>query len=245
MNDFRIRLRAAIDKSKYKDSLRALSIDAGLGERTIANMLANESVDHSKSGPGLFSIAAVADLLDVSLDWLSGRQNTNLHLSVGDLEQAIAMERLASSTAGQFTQGHKPPTPQAMQRLYVRSGGKMEAFEKVLKYCDVYNFISLGDEYISIKSVGAESLAATTMGTSDPAVLQTAINSVSDRNIRGRVVSDHLETQRRGCLSTVERLDVQMPNLPVLVRMDYIRVLLCVSNSDGGKEILSYSTLIV
>lgn len=244
MNDFRNRLRAAVDKSKYRNSLRTLSIDAGLGERTIANMLANESIDHSKSGPGLFTMATIAELLDISLDWLSGGKDSSRALTAGDIEFALSIERFASSSSGQFTQGNQPPTPQAMQRLFVRSGGRIEAFEKVLKYCDRYNAIAPGAECVSVKDVGTESLAATTMGTPDPAVLQVALSSVADDKLRTKLVYDHLDVQRRGCLSTVERLDIQMPNRPVLVRMDYIRVLLYVTDTDGNSEILSYSSLI-
>lgn len=245
MNDFRQRLKAAMDKSKYRNSARSLSLAADLGERTVANMLSNEAIDSSKTGPGLFSMSRVANLLGVSLDWLAGRDDLTPPMTEGDKQFSLAMERFAATSSGQFTQGNRPPNPQAMQRLYVRSGGRLEAFESVLKYCDRYNCLEPDAKSVSVKAVGQESLAALTMGSNDAGVLQIALSTVPDEAFRKRLVDDHLETQRRGCLCTVETLDVQMPNKPVRVKMDYIRVLLHVADSSGKAEILSYSALIV
>jgi hypothetical protein len=244
MNDLRARLKAAIDTSKYRNSARSLSIDANLGERTIANMLANEATDISKSGPGIFSMARVADCLGISLDWLVGRETPNLTPTDGEREFNLALERFTATSAGQFTQGNRPPTPQAMMRLHVRGGGQLGAFEKVLKYCDRYQCLDPTADRVSVLSVGEQSLASITMGASDPALLQIALNTVPDDSLRKKLINDHQETQRRGSLCTIEELNVQMPNKPIRVKMDYIRVLLLVSDETGSKSILAFAALV-
>ena len=244
MNDFRARLRAAIEASGYRRSLRSLSLDAALGEKTIANMLQNDTIDTSKTGPGIFSMARVADQLGVSLDWLAGREGPENFGAQGEQEFALTIARFAAASAGQFTSEGRPPSPQAMLRLYARSGGRLEAFEKTLKYCDRYHCPEPGAKSASVKHVGAESLAAITMGTNDKTVLQIALATVADEQFRKKLVDDHQETMRRGCLCTVEELNIQMPNRPVRVKMDYIRVLLMVTDRNGDQEILAYASLI-
>jgi hypothetical protein len=241
MSDFRERLKAAISSSKYNGSARALSIDAGLGERSIANMLGNTAMDDSKSGPGLFSMARVADCLGISLDWLAGRDLATPSISEGDKQFNMSLARFSTTSAGQFTQGNQPPTPQAMLRLYVRGGGQLEAFSKVIQYCDRYHCPDPDTDAVSVLAVGESSLASLTMGASDPSILQIALNTVPDPVFRAKLINDHQETMRRGSLCTVEELNVQMPNKPVRVKMDYIRVLLHVSDRNGHQSILAFA----
>jgi hypothetical protein len=237
--NFRERLKAAIDKSKYKGSYRALSIEAGLGERTIANLIAKSDLDISRNGPGLFAMSRVADCLDVSLDYLAGRQSSQ----ADGLRNSIM--RIAGGARGQLVEEGLAPTPDALQRLYVRSGGLLSAFEPVLQFCDRYELVPPDAGHVSVISVGKESLAAITMGSKDRDALQKALSDVPDPAFREKLVKDHNEAQQRGCLTTVERLDVQMPNRPVRVRMDYIRVLMCVEGQNGNREILAYASLII
>ncbi|WP_368999701.1 hypothetical protein [Pseudophaeobacter sp. C1-32P7] len=207
-------------------------------------MLSNESIDVTKTGPGLFSIARIANLLGVSIDWLAGRENASREITQGERDFALAVERFAASSAGQFTHGVTPPTPQAMMRTYVRTGGMLEGFEHLLKYCDRYHCVSSGDDCLSVKAVGRKSLAGVTMGTNDASVLQLALNTAPNEGFRAKLIADHLEAQSRGCLCTVEELDIQMPNKPVRVKMDYIRTLLHVTDATGSSEVLSYCCLI-
>lgn len=245
MMGFRTRLRTAIKNSKYKNSYRRLSKEAGLGERTISNLLTNTDVDSSRVGPGLFAMTRVANLLGVSLDHLAGRDSVHLTLADGDAGLATTLERLANAARRQVLNINRSTTPQAMQRIFVKSGGRIEAFSPYLIHCDRYFPIYEGAECIQVKEVGQESLAAITMGISCTETLQTALSTVDDDNLRRKLVCDHLDTMKRGCLSTVENLNIRMPNLPIVVRMDYIRILMHLADADGNTEIVSYSSLIV
>ena len=66
---FRKNLKLAINSSeKYRDDVWSLSVDAGLGRKTLYNILRDERLDVSKTGPGIFGMSRVAELLGVSLD---------------------------------------------------------------------------------------------------------------------------------------------------------------------------------
>lgn len=99
MYSFRPNLRRAIERSGYANSTRQLSIDAALGEKTLTNLLNDKSVDTTKTGPGLFGMKRVADLLGVSLDYLAG----------GSADEALS--------------------PVEFMKRYRRSGGMLEGFK--------------------------------------------------------------------------------------------------------------------
>ena len=247
MNGFRARLRYAIEQSSYAGNYRRLSLDAQLGEKRVSNLLNDKTIEESPIGPGLFAMARIADLLDVSLDYLSCRHSRFSRASETSTQNELEtiLRRTRDAAKGQISDSSAPPTPQSLMRLFAKSGGRIEAFKSSLPYCDLYNAITDDAEVVSVKSVGSQSLAAITMGTSNADILQGALNNAEDKSLKTRLVQDHLEALNRGVLCTVESLNIQMPNRPVLVKMDYIRILLALDDADRNRTIVSHASLIV
>lgn len=247
MKGFRARLRYAIEQSPYAGNYRRLSLDAQMGEKRVSNLLNDETIEDSPVGPGLFAMSRMADLLDVSLDYLAGRRMMFSRLSDGQGSDEVAtiLQRTKDAAKGQISGENEPPTSQSLMRLYAKSGGRIEAFQPCLPYCDLYHPIQSDAKVVSVKAVGAQSLAAITMGTASVEILQSALSSVNDPELKKRLINDHLETMQRGVLCSVESLNVQMPNRPVLVKMDYIRILLALTDANRDLTIVSHSSLIV
>lgn len=242
MHCFRERLQLALDSSTH--NRRTLSLAAGLGERTIANILGNKELDTSPTGPGLFAMARVCEELGISMDWLAGREEAMRGLKSAEKELAMTIQRFKSAIPTETDSG-AILSPNYMMRLFVRSGGMLEAFEDLLSYCDRYEPPKSIDDPIKVLAQGSNALSAITMGGSNPDVLQMALNSASDGALRKKLVSDHIEASKRGCLTTVESLDVQMPNRPIKIKMDYTRVILNLKTKTGKKENVLYASLIL
>lgn len=238
---FRDRFRRAIDASPYRASLRQLSLAADQSVNRANNIIHDDRLDVSKVGPGLFTMARFADVLNVSLDYLAGR--TAEIAGFSDFERDLAVRTL-SDTAAQTHDHTQTPTPQSLARLYAKSGARIEAFVSALPYCDLYEPVADETSNLTVRSLGKKSLAALTMGTDNPAVLQGALDRVGDRELIDKVLFDHRLVQEKGVLTTVETLDVQMPNLPKKVKMDYIRTLVSLTDAEGQGYTLLHASLI-
>jgi len=241
---FRKNLKLAINSSeKYRDDVWGLSVDAGLGRKTLYNILRDERLDVSKTGPGIFGMSRVAELLGVSLDGLVGCAilQSGSRSASGDV---MPLSRhVVEALSGQEAVGSL--SADALLRMHAKSGQRIEAFAQWMDRCDQYFLPAEGDAGIRVKEVGETSLAAITMGSPDKALLQSALDAVDDTGLRQSWLADYSEACQRGSLTTVESLDVQMPNHPVRVKMDFVRCLLHVSGADDDQAILNFSLLIV
>ena len=188
-------------------------------------------------------MARVADLLGVTLDSLVGR-----HIEPGGRSRstdgaAPLAEHLVQSLIQQ--EGGERLSSDMLLRLHTRSGGRIEAFESWQPRCDQYYVPMAEDTGIRVKCVGYKSLSAITMGVADQGILQGALDAVPDDILKARWLSDYKVAHDRGMLTTVESLNVQMPNHPVRVKMDFIRCLLSVRDADSQEVILNFSILVV
>ncbi|MDV4167786.1 hypothetical protein [Rhodovulum sp. FJ3] len=243
MEIFRRRLQEAIDASpEYRGKIQKLSRDAGVGDKTVYNMLKAESLDVSKAGPGIFNMARITGLLGVSLDFLVGRAAPPVRAIQSG--QGIPAHINASLSA-QLLGSDAPLSADKILRLHLKSGGRIEAFEPFLPQCDQYYPPAGDDETLTVKSVGEKSLSALTMGRADKELLQGALNQVDDTSLKARWVDDYRTASRNGTLCTLETLDVQMPNHPTRVRMDFIRCLVGVQGAESDPVVLNFSMLVV
>ena len=241
MKGFRDRLRTAISNSEdYQGKIQRLAGDAGLGEKTLYNMLNDERLDRSNTGPGLFAMSRVANLLGTSLDHLAGSAPPSITPPQRpDLKGHVAAAIDAQATTRDAL------SVDALLKTHVRSGGHLEAFLPWIETCDQYAPCSPTDSGIRVLRVGKSSLAALTMQTSEVDALQTALSSVQDDELKAKWITDYSLATDRGSLVSSETLDVQMPNKPVRVRMDFLRTLLRVSDSEGATSILNFSILVI
>jgi hypothetical protein len=245
MRGFRDRLASAISNSEfYSDNVFGLSRDAGLGEKTVYNILRDEKLDVSKSGPGIFGLARVSRLLDVSLDYLAGNAAPAIKQATsGDI--ANLSDHVQETMSSQSGETGKSLSSDVLLRMYVKSGGRIEAFAQWLDNCDQYEIPRTDSQGIRVINVGKKSLAALTMGENSSSLLQAALDDVPDSELRERWLTDYHTANNLGALTTLETLDVQMPNHPVRVKMDFIRTLLRVADKDNNASILNFSFLVV
>lgn len=236
------RLDTAISESVYRGNRRQVSVDAGLGEKFVSNLLGKEEMNTSKLGPGLFAMARIAEVLGVSLEYLATGRKSLTTGGPKEFNLASHLSRIGSAASGQLIDQSSAPTPQAMLRLYANSGGMIEAFSDVIKYCDQYDPINEGDTYLKVRAVGDLSLAAVTMGQADHVALQEALDQSPP--VMFEAVRNHRAANEFGAISIPKYLNVQMPNMPKRVRMDYILTLLSLRSKDGEQTTLSYSALI-
>lgn len=245
MHGFRERLSEAVKTSPYGDDIWRLSIAAGLGKKTLYNIINDKKLDISKTGPGLFGMARVASLLGTTLDHLAGIAPPVRRLST-QLDSADQLLSHASATlVAQHSRGNGTPTIDSLMRTYLKCGGVFEGFSETLAYCDQYAPCAPDASSLKVIEVGAESLSAITMGQPNVHLLQAALDMVPDKELKRRWVTAYASTSIDGPLVSLETLDVQMPNHPVRVKMEFIRGLFPVRSDTLGMRILNYSLLIV
>lgn len=241
MQSFRARLRSAIDSSPiYRKRASQLSIDAGLGEKTVNNILNDKRLDYSKTGPGIFGMARVASLLDISLDNLVSTTPEKQSKPVNPFKEHVEHSLKIQSETEQGI-----ISSDSLLRLHMKSGGRFEAFEAVLKHCDQYSIPNEADTDLSVIKVGSSSLSALIMGNDNADMLQSALSLTQDDDLKARWIKGYRLAAEFGALTTIESLDSQMPNRPVRVKIDYLRVLLAVQNSNDERIILNFSLLLV
>jgi len=212
------------------------------------NIINNEALDQSAQGPGFFAMARAATLGDFSLDYLAGVGPwRDLHTTeTPDLSSNAALKEHAEyAIEAQDLSGRARPTVDGLQRLHAKSGGRIEAFNPYLDFCDLYIAPNSTDKNIQVHHVGKLSLAAVTMGEPSVETLQTALDSARDEVLRAKWVEDYALAAERGVFGSVERLDHQMENRPVRVTMQYLRLLLRLENAAGDVFVLNYSSLVV
>ena len=79
MQGFRERFSDAVSNSPiYCNDIWKLSRDAGLADETLYSIIHHQDLDRSSIGPDLFTIARVAALLDVSMDYLIDNEFENI-----------------------------------------------------------------------------------------------------------------------------------------------------------------------
>lgn len=245
MQGFRQRLQWAIENSPYKDSVQKLAIEAGLGRKTIYNMLRDERLDHSQNGPGIFGMGRIAALLGVPLDYFAPYKPFHIRRPGPDEPKEALAHHVAAALDGQTTDEKRPLSTDALLRVHTKSGRRIEAFDALLDRCDQYEAPKAGDASLRLRQIGARSLAAITIGKACNELLQAALDNVQCPSLKARWVDDYRTAHDRGSMTTVESLDIQMPNLPVRVKMDFIRCLLAVTDAQKRDTILNYSLLIV
>ncbi|MBO9451466.1 hypothetical protein J7426_14425 [Tropicibacter sp. R16_0] len=245
MRGFRDRLRSAISNSEfYADNVFKLSKDAGLGEKTVYNILRDDALDISKTGPGIFGLARVSRLLNVSLDYLAGNSAPAIREAEPG-EMSNLSDHVRNNMSAQSLEARKGPSSDILLRTYVKSGGRIEAFTQWMECCDQYEVPGIDSEGIKVIRVGQKSLSALTMGESSTSLLQAALDDVPAPDLQESWLKAYRTAGEDGTLTTLETLDVQMPNHPVRVKMDFIRTLLRVADKDNKASILNFSFLVV
>lgn len=239
MIEFRQRLSIAIANSgAYKDNIWQLARDAGLGDKTLYNILRDERLDNSKTGPGIFGMARVAAKLGVSLDDLTG-----LKPDVDNVETQSrkVIEHLLVSVA---SSSNAPISADRLLRTYKESGGRIEAFEDLMESCDQYRIPEPVDQWPRVLSVGKRSLSAITMKAASAELLEESLRDMEDRTLLAQTLADYRFAAERGSMASLESRDIEMPSKPIRVKMDFLRILLAVHDAKGDRSLLLFALLV-
>jgi len=246
MDSFRTLLRQKIDASeKYRGRVYQLALDANLGRKSLYNMLRDQRLDTSKTGPGLFAMSRVANLLETSLDDLVGPPRIFASGQEANAHKHLIADHVVRTLNSQGSLSVDRLSVDILLRLHMKSGGRIEAFEPYMSYCDQYFAPTEEASRIVVQRVGNQSLAAITMGQASCETLQIALDNVEAPELRQRWLRDYREALNRGTLVTLESLDVQMPNRPIRVKIDFMRCLLGVQDQAGEHSLLNFSLLVV
>ena len=231
--EFKARLTNAFDRSEF-DSMRALSLASGLSESRIHKMLTGQ-FDHSKDGPGFFTIIRICKQLGITPDHLAGIDRWQEHSPQTTLNALNLLQTVSQS--------HSPPSVSELVRRYIRSGQRIEAFEDLLDYCDVYEAPDDETRTVTVRSVGEKSLAALRMKENSVTVLQTAYDSATPE-FREQIFASHQKAVKNGMTVEADVIDERMNNRPIHVKIEYLRVALSLTDADGRSCLLIYCELI-
>jgi hypothetical protein len=237
--EFRARFERAYEASDF-ESYRSLSLASGWSESRIQRIMKGQ-FDNSKDGPGFFAIARVCQQLKITPDYLAGIHRWKESNTPPKAPPNASLN--ASQFLQVFAEEHKPPTIKHLVHTYTRSGARIEAFGKLLDYCDIYDLPDHERGLIQIREVGSKSLSALRMGEANPLLLQEAFNAASD-HLRQKVYDHHCRTIDRGVCIEIDSIGEAMSNHPVHVKIDYLRASMTVKDHQGQESILIFCELI-
>ncbi|MEP0155227.1 hypothetical protein [Pseudophaeobacter sp.] len=230
---FRERLSQAYEASDFT-SHRDLSLASGWSETRINRILTGQ-FDHSKDGPGFFGLVRVCQKLGITTDYLAGvkkwrQSNPGVTMDAVSFLQSVSQE-------------YSPPNLKTLIRSYVRSGKRIEAFTPFLDYCDIYEVPDQETRQVTVRSVGAKSLAAMRMGEASAVIMQEAHDQAS-RSFQEQIFSAHLRAFNAGMTVEPDSIDQRMENKPIHVKIEYIRLTMRLADADGKECMLNYCELI-
>jgi len=208
---FRNRFSLAYAASNYK-SLRSLSLSSGFSVSHL-HKIHSGRYDHSATGPGCFGIARVSQTLGVSPNFLLGFNE------------------------GQPVKVEEGATVEKMFRCYEESGGRLEGFNEVMSYCDVY--LEPKDGKATLEKLGPLSLQSRKAGK-DADLLQREYEASS-----ADVMAAIYERQRRawdhGPLVEIAYIDTRLVSRPLHARFAYIFAGFRVSTLGGQERLVVLS----
>lgn len=105
-----VRLREA--RAERKLTQAQAEAAAGLGTKTVASWENRDGRGFGRHGPSLFQLGSLADLYDVSIDWLLGRSEIRRPMRPGDsLVDVDRCESLLADGSGRGTNGESETAP--------------------------------------------------------------------------------------------------------------------------------------
>ncbi len=223
---FRDRFNTAFQDSDYT-SLRALSNDSNLSDSRV-HAIVSGGFDDSPHGPGFFSLVRLCENLGVTPDYLAGISDKWRSPSPGQALNAMA---LLDSISIDFA---RRPTIKELSHLYLRGGQRIEAFQAHMDYCDIYAPLNLETRRVKITATGPKSLSTVRMGQSSPAILQHAYDNAPEA-FQEKIFAGHERAWNAGFLCEVDSIDERVPNKPLHVKLEYIKVSMRLQDAEGNE----------
>lgn len=127
--------------------------------------------------------------------------------------------------------------------IYYECGGLYSALEPYKEQFDTYYAPGPGDENIRLFHMGKESLTSRTLGKCDPVGLQMSLDA-APRELKQRFLKDYRRAARSEFVFGIEQLNTMASKQKQMVRMDYLRVLICFECEVNGTLVVNLSELL-
>lgn len=174
---FTERFQSAFKRSGFP-SFSELSRAAGMS-RPVTQKIYKGGFDYSPNGPGVFGLKRLADAMGTSVSHLLGE------------DLALDSEsQLFFSGAGKAK-----GTIEKFMETYWRGAGRIEAFDKLIEDCDIYEVPEEGATTPIIRRVGKRTLFAGRLGGPFVRDAQTELDNFSEEK-RLNVVQFHCQAAR-------------------------------------------------
>lgn len=114
----------------------------------------------------------------------------------------------------------------------------------MLHLVDIYEPVDPITKKIVVVAQGNRSLSARNMETPGTEKLQSVVDQLKGSCLHKKLVDDHIETEKRGCYTSMETLNQMNPIEPTLVKIDYLVTRAFVSDQSGRTFTLHYAYLL-
>ncbi|MBU2981916.1 hypothetical protein KO498_08815 [Lentibacter algarum] len=239
--EFYDRLKRAIDASlKFHGSTEKAAAAGGRSQHYLDMVLAE------KTEPGFFFVAQLARELGISMNYLAGVTNEPFDISTlmpGDNMDPAALgffDQISGKLRQAALKRGSEPTFHDVLELWHQHEKKLEAFETIIEWFDIYEVPDAKADGIQLVRMGSNSLAARTLESANLSTLQYALDHVDD-DLKSGLLNAYRDAASGKPILTEEVLNVRAPGSNQKIELKYFRLLLRVVCKDGKATILSYS----
>ena len=236
------RLKRAIDASlKFHGSTEKAAKAGGRSQHYLEMVLAE------KTEPGFFFVAQLAQELGISMNYLAGATNEPFDITSlmpGEGMDAAALgffDQISSKLRGAALKRGGEPTFHDVLELWHQHDKSLAAYDTFIEWFDIYEVPPDISEGIQLERMGANSLAARTLGDANLSNMQYALDHVADAGLKNSLLMAYREAGLGKPILTEEVLNVHTPDSDQKIELEYLRLLIRVTDSNGCARILNYS----
>ncbi|MDA7426893.1 helix-turn-helix transcriptional regulator [Primorskyibacter aestuariivivens] len=235
----RDRLQSLIEAQGRKPAELGAAI--GIDESALTGFLDGSTPE----GPSFATMSRLARELGVSLSYFDEQEGDFEIASARDIDQQasrLLTDVFRTARAKMLAQGSRP-TMDCIVAWWQETGGKLENCETLLPYVDLVS-ASGQDGAPEVTHIGPLGLSAETLKSNDASKLQTFIEKLNDADMN----------ELRTTIATVSRIGVGMvtPQSRIVpatrisdsFRVDFVRLMLPVTDKKGAPYVLNFSTLL-
>ncbi len=240
MHDYLDRLRHYIDQSEFALNLSKLSVASGMRHGYVSDILRNNRK------PNFAAIARICANLGVTPNDLLGLP-TGIGISFSATSKEsfdqIADKIVVCATELAKNKMRDRPSTDGMLGWWHDNGGRLEGHGQISPFFDLYEEPRRDLDTIVLSRMGERSTAAQCLGSTDSAILKSAI-AMFDAPTKARIIKAHRSALSGQPLLSVEAIDVSHPSGDVAIAFSYSRLLLPVTDRDGKLLVLTYCQML-
>ncbi len=241
-DDFFDRLKRAIDASlKFHGSTEKAAKAGGRSQQYLDTVLAE------KTEPGFFFVAQLARELGISMNYLAGLTNEPFDISSlmpgeGIDDAALGFfNQISNKLRGAALKRGDEPTFHDVLELWHTHGKRLSAYDSFIEWFDIYEVPDAAAGGIQLERMGHKSLAARTLGSANLSTMQYALDHVEDTGLKNSLLTAYRDAGNGKPILTEEVLNVLAPGSDIKIELEYLRLLIRVTDDSGEARILNYS----